>query len=222
MTACTPLPTTAAPMAAVTIAVADQSNARPCLPNLLDERLVPLAIEHDDDQVLHVAVEAPGDLLEVVGYRRVEIHRVLRLRADHQLLHVDVRRVQQPTPFGRRQHRNGPRGPGGAQVRALQGIDGDVDFGQLLLLSVRTAARRARRCTASAPCRAPLLQSPPGRRWGRDRDGRASPRPRPGRKDGDRRCPIVCAQAIAACSTTSRNPEARSLARGGHACTASR
>ena len=128
MTAWTPLPTTAAPMAAVRSPSPISRMRAPAARMSAISGSCRLAIEHDHDQVLDLAVEAPGDLLEVVFHRGVETHRVLRLGADHQLLHVDVRRVQQSAALGRGQHGDGPRGPGGAQVRPLQGIDGDIDF----------------------------------------------------------------------------------------------
>ena len=113
------------------IAVADESNAarrRPGFRQSADS--CRYAIEHDHDEVLDVPVEAPGDLLQVVRDRRIEIHRVLRLRSDDQLLHVNVGRVQQPAPLGGGQHGDRTRGSGGAEVRALEGVDGDIDFGQ--------------------------------------------------------------------------------------------
>ena len=120
------------------VSVADQSNPRAGGANLGDQRLVPLALEHDDDEIMDIPVEAPRDLAQVVGHRRIEIDRVLRLRPHDQLLHVDVRRVEQPTPLGRGQHGYGPRRPGGAQIRPLQRVDGDVDLRQPLL-AVRAA-----------------------------------------------------------------------------------
>ena len=60
-------------------------------------------------------------------------------RPDDQLLHVEIRRMQQPAALGRGEHGDGVRRAGGAQVRALQRIDGDVDRRQ------RAGSRRLRR-----------------------------------------------------------------------------
>ena len=61
--------------------------------------------------------------------RRVEIDRAFAGRADDDLFHVAVGRVQQAAAFGGGQHRDGAGRAGGAQVGAFQGIDGDIDFG---------------------------------------------------------------------------------------------
>ena len=128
--------------------------------------------------------------------------------------------MQQPTPFGRRQHRNGPRGPGGAQVRALQGIDGDVDFGQPLL-PVRTlpdalADVQHRRLVAL-----PFSNHHPAvdgdaieagaHRLDRDPVGKMAIAASHRVRAGDRRLLYDV-----------EKPGGQILARGGHACTASR
>ena len=110
------------------IAVADQPDPGSRLANLGNQLLVPRPVEHDDDQVLDVAVHAFGNVLQVVDHRRVEIHGAFAGGADHDLFHVAVGRVQQSATFGSGQHRDGAGRAGGAQVRAFQGIDGDVHF----------------------------------------------------------------------------------------------
>ena len=45
------------------IAVADKPDARAGVADVVDQFLVARAIEHDDDQILHVAVQRRGDLL---------------------------------------------------------------------------------------------------------------------------------------------------------------
>ena len=52
-------------------------------------------------------------------------------RADDDFLHVAVGRVEQAALFGGGQHGDGAGRAGGAQVGAFEGIDGDVDFGDL-------------------------------------------------------------------------------------------
>jgi hypothetical protein len=65
---------------------------------------------------------------QVEAHRRVEIDDVARARADDELLHVDVGRMQQAALLGRREHRKRVGRAGRAQVRAFERIDGDVDL----------------------------------------------------------------------------------------------
>ena len=80
----------------------------------------------------------------------------LRARADDELLHVEVGRVQQPALLGRREHGDGVRRAGRAEVRAFERIDGDVDLADSARRrpSRRSPCRPSRRCRASAPRRA--------------------------------------------------------------------
>ena len=57
--------------------------------------------------------------------------RCLALGPDDELVHVDVGRVQQAAALGRGEHRDGVGLAGGAEVGALERIDGDVDFVEL-------------------------------------------------------------------------------------------
>jgi hypothetical protein len=66
--------------------------------------------------------------MEVVADRRVEIDLAARRLRHDQLLHVEVRRVEQPAPLRRREHGNRTRRTGRTEVRAFQRIDGDVDL----------------------------------------------------------------------------------------------
>ena len=110
------------------VAVADQPDARPGGADVGDQLLVPLAIEHDDDEVLDVTAEAPGDRLQVRLHRRVEVDDVARRRSDDDLVHVAVGRVQQTALVRRRQHGDGARRTRGAEIGALERIDRDVDL----------------------------------------------------------------------------------------------
>src|SRR4029079_6212556 len=47
------------------VAVADQPDARAGRANVRNQLFVPRPVEHDDDQVVDTALEAPGDRLEV-------------------------------------------------------------------------------------------------------------------------------------------------------------
>ena len=84
------------------------------------------AIEHDDGELIDLASQAAGDGAKVFADRRVDIDQVFRGRADDQLLHVEIGRVQQAALFRRGEHRNRIRRAGRAQVRAFERIDGDV------------------------------------------------------------------------------------------------
>src|SRR6185437_4874891 len=111
------------------VTIADQPDSRSRLAYLGNQLLVPWPVEHDDDQVFHVAVHAFGNVLQVVDHGRINVHCALAGRADHDLFHVAVRRIQQSAAFRSGQHGDGAGRAGGAQVRALEGIDGDVHLG---------------------------------------------------------------------------------------------
>ena len=130
MTACTPLPTTAAAMPAERSPSEIRRMRAPAARISLDQLLVARPVEHDHDQVLDVALEAARDRLQVLRDRRVQADRVLGARADDQLLHVEIGRVQQAAARRRREHGDRVGRAGGAQVRALERIDRDVDLGQ--------------------------------------------------------------------------------------------
>ena len=110
------------------VAVADQTNARAGRADVGDQLLVARPIEHHDDEIVHLAVERPGNRLQVVGNRRVDVDRVLRGRRDDELLHVEIGRMEEPAAFGGGEHRDRAGRSRGAQVRALERIDGDVDL----------------------------------------------------------------------------------------------
>ena len=123
------MPDTAAEIPAGEIPVPDEADAGPGLSDVGDQLLVAGAIEHDHHEVVHVAVEGPGDGLQVVRHRRQDVHPPAGGARHHQLLHVDVGRVEQSPPLGRGQDRDRTRGTGRAEVRALEGVDGDVHGG---------------------------------------------------------------------------------------------
>src|SRR6186713_909133 len=61
----------------------------------------------------------------------IEADRVPRPRPDDQLLHVEIRRVQQTALGGGGEHGDRIRCAGRAQVGAFERIDGDVDLRQV-------------------------------------------------------------------------------------------
>src|SRR5207245_2120359 len=55
------------------VAVADEPNACTGLPDIGNEPLVPWPVEHDDHEVVHLALERLGDGLEVVLHGRLDV-----------------------------------------------------------------------------------------------------------------------------------------------------
>ena len=108
------------------IAIADQADARARLADIRDELLMPRPVEHHHHHVVHAPLQAPGDGLQVVFHRSVQIDSAFRRRTDDDLLHVAVGRVQQATAFSGRQHRNRPAGAGRAEIGAFERIDRDI------------------------------------------------------------------------------------------------
>ncbi len=71
-----------------------------------------------------------GEVADVLAGRRVEIDHALRIAGtDRDLVHIDVGRVQQRAVLGHGQGGDGARHVLGAQRRAFERIDGDVDLG---------------------------------------------------------------------------------------------
>ena len=112
------------------ITIANQSDAGAGGADVGNQLLVPRPIEDDHHEILDLASEAAGNGFEIVPRRRVEIDGFLRAGTDHQLLHVQIGRVQQTAAVRGRQHRNRVRRTGRTQVRALERIDGDIDLRQ--------------------------------------------------------------------------------------------
>ena len=70
-----------------------------------------------------------GQAAQIFGRAEVDIDESGReAGTDGDLVHIDVGRVEQRAAFGDRQHRQRVGHGLGAERRALQRIDGDVDF----------------------------------------------------------------------------------------------
>src|SRR6185369_9484806 len=110
------------------VAITDQAYAGPGRAYIVDQLFMPRTIQHNNYEVVDIAIQALGDVLQVVSYRRIKLDRTLARRPHHDLVHVTVRRVEQAASFRCREHSDGPGRPGGAQVRAFQRIHRDVDF----------------------------------------------------------------------------------------------
>ena len=113
------------------VAVGDQLDPGPGLADLADQVLVAGPVEDADGQVADMGALGLGDQAEVQGQRGLEVDRVGRLRADHQLLHVDARpRVEHGAAVREGHHRDGVGHALGGQGRPVDRVDGDVDLGQ--------------------------------------------------------------------------------------------
>ena len=91
-------------------------------------------------RVFDVAVEPLGNGAQIVRDRRVQLDRALARRPHDNFLHVQVGRVQQSASLAGRQHHDGVRLAGGAEVGSFQRIDGDI---HLRIFAALVANRRA-------------------------------------------------------------------------------
>ena len=98
------------------------------------------AVEDHDDEVLHVAIETLGDRFQIVGNRSIQVHRAFAGRADNDLFHIKIRRVQQSALFARGQNGDGVRRAGGAKIGTFQWINGNIHGGKKSLGRVRRQA----------------------------------------------------------------------------------
>ena len=78
ITACTPLPATAAAMPADRSPSPMRRMRAPVARISRDQLLVPRPIQHDDRELVNLAAERPCDGAQVLAHRRVEIHEMLR------------------------------------------------------------------------------------------------------------------------------------------------
>ena len=91
-----------------------------------------------------------GEAADVLLGRRIEIdHAVGIAGADRDLLHVDVRRVEQRAAFRHRHGGDRARHVLGAQRRAFERIDRDIDL-RAVLVADRLADEQHRRLVALA------------------------------------------------------------------------
>ena len=111
------------------IPITDQADAGPSGTNISNQFFMPRAIEHDDDQVFHVAIHPLRDVFQIVGHGSVEIDGVLARRSDHNFFHVAVGSVEQSSMFRGGEYGDRSRRTSGAEIRALQRINRNVDLG---------------------------------------------------------------------------------------------
>ena len=115
ITACTPVPATAAAMPADRSPSPISRMRAPGRPDIGDQLFVARAVEHHHGELVHLAAEAARDRAQVLAHRGIEIDQMLRARPDDELLHVDVGRMQQAAALGGGEHGDGVGLAGGAQ-----------------------------------------------------------------------------------------------------------
>ena len=111
------------------VAVANQVDAGAGLPQLGDERVVALALEHDDREVADAHPLRRRHRPHVLGRRAVEIDRAGGLRPDGDLLHVERGAGKEHrSPLGDGDDGDRAGNAEGREAGALERVDGDVDL----------------------------------------------------------------------------------------------
>ena len=95
--------------------------------DLAYQLLVALAVEDHDGEVVDVAVEGKRDAAQVRGHRPGEVDLALRGRSDDELLHVRIRRLEQPAALRQGDDGYGVVDHARRDAGAFDGVDGDVD-----------------------------------------------------------------------------------------------
>src|SRR5208283_4991844 len=108
------------------VAVANQADTRADLANLFDHFFVTRAIENHDNQIFHVAVEALGDGLQVIGDGGVELHGAFAGWADDNFFHVQIGGVEEASLFAGGEHGDGIGRAGGAEIGAFERVNGNI------------------------------------------------------------------------------------------------
>src|SRR5690606_16195341 len=116
------------------VAVRDQHDAAAKRAQLRDQFLVAGPVEHADDDVGGLDALLGGDGADILARRLGEVDDAVRITGAYRdLVHIDVRRVEEAAFLGNGEHRErvGPRlgGDGGA----FQRIERDVDLGAFAL-----------------------------------------------------------------------------------------
>src|SRR5580700_10039081 len=120
------------------VSIADQANAGASLADAFDQVSMTRTFQNNDHQVIHAALEAAGDGLQIVLHRRIEIHRATGGWPHDDLIHIAIGRVKQTTLLGSGQDSNCAAGAGSAEVGPLERIDGNIDPGCVRLVLEHT------------------------------------------------------------------------------------
>src|SRR5439155_24068138 len=78
------------------VAVAAESDARASSANFCHQLFVARTVEDDHDQVLHISIQPPCYVFQMVGNRRIHLDRVLTGWSDHNLFQVAVGAFSKP------------------------------------------------------------------------------------------------------------------------------
>ena len=103
--------------------------AAPALRQAVDELGMARTVEDQRGDLAGLHALRLGQRVDVFARRQVEIDDARRIaRADGDLVHVDVGRIEQPAALGHRHHRDRARHVLGAERRAFERIDRDIDL----------------------------------------------------------------------------------------------
>src|SRR6185503_18007476 len=86
-------------------------------------------VQHDHGQVFDIASQPARDVFQIVFHRSIDIDNAARRRANHDLVHVNIRRVQQTTAFCSGEYGDRVVGAESAEVCAFERVDRNVDLG---------------------------------------------------------------------------------------------
>ncbi len=128
ITACTPVPTTAALMPADRSPSEIKPDASTGGADLGDKIFVARPIEHDDNEVFHFTVEPLRDGFQIVGNRRIQLDSSFTGGTHDYFLHVQIGSVEQAAAIACSEDDDGVGFAGGAKVRSFQWIHGYIDF----------------------------------------------------------------------------------------------
>ena len=113
------------------VAVRDQPDARADAADLGHRLLVARAVEHDHHDVAHRHALLLRHQLERLGQRAVQVEQVGHVARGGHLQHVDARaRVEHRAALRQRDRGDGVGQALGAQLGALERVDGDVHLGR--------------------------------------------------------------------------------------------
>src|SRR5438270_4377487 len=110
------------------VAVGNEARPRAGGPHFGDQVGVPVAVEDDSGEILHVAPQRLRNSAEVFGGRARDVYGTGGLGPDGDLLHVHAGPgVEHGVPLTHGDDRHGVGAPERRRRRTVNGVDGDVD-----------------------------------------------------------------------------------------------
>ena len=82
--------------------------------------------QHGDGQLAQRLVQGAGDIVQVLFQRQIKVDSAFSARADDQLFHIHIRRVEEAALIADRHHRQGVGLAHRRHAGAFDGIDGDI------------------------------------------------------------------------------------------------